>query len=491
MDKKTQQSIPLLAVLALCLLSAWPAAGSDPAVITGAGTALTLTPADQRVVLTVSGPAGLLWTETFAAGSAPVFELVDDAGKLFPDGGYNWELRSAPLASTRVRGAEVPAAEKRPAGPLAAGHFSIVDGGFAAPDGMEETDLKQYVHNSDVVIVGSLCVGFDCPTSPAFGFDTIMLMENNLRILFDDTSSLASFPTNNWRITVNDSTNGGASYFAVDDVDDGTNPFRIEAGAPSNALYVEDYGRIGLGTSTPAVELHLVDGDTPTVRLDQDGTSGWAAQVWDVAGNETNFFVRDVTGGSRLPFRIQPGAPSSSLSIRSTGYVGVGTWDPDDMLHVEAGGSVLPGIRIVNTDVDTDGWSFRVVDADEFRISKQSVSGPELKIDASGNVTIKGTLTVRDGEADEETYPDYVFEPGYPLMPMAELRAFVEENRHLPKIPPAAELARNGLNMTEMQLKLLEKVEELTLYTLALQETVQAQQEVIEELRTQLVAPQH
>ena len=73
------------------------------------------------------------------------------------------------------------------------------------------------------------------------------------------------------------------------------------------------YGRVGLGTSVPYVELHIVDGDTPTVRLDQDGSAGWTAQRWDVAGNETNFFIRDATNGSRLPFRIFPGAPSNSL----------------------------------------------------------------------------------------------------------------------------------------------------------------------------------
>lgn len=59
----------------------------------------------------------------------------------------------------------------------------------------------------------------------------------------------------------------------------------------------------------------LKSGDTPGLRLLQTNNSGFTPQTWDVAGNEANFFVRDLTGGSRLPFRIRPGAPTSSLDI--------------------------------------------------------------------------------------------------------------------------------------------------------------------------------
>ena len=83
------------------------------------------------------------------------------------------------------------------------------------------------------------------------------------------------------------------------------------------------------------MELHVKDGDTPTVRLEQDGTYGWTPQTWDLAGNESNFFIRDVTNGSRLPLRIQPGTPSSTLSLRSDGKVGIGTWSPEATLEVE------------------------------------------------------------------------------------------------------------------------------------------------------------
>ena len=64
-------------------------------------------------------------------------------------------------------------------------------------------------------------------------------------------------------------------------------------------------------------------------------------------------------------------------------------------------------------------------------------------------------------------------------MPLSEVRAFIEDNGHLPHIPSAGEINSTGLNMTEMQLNLLEKVEELTLYTLE-------QDQIIRELHERL-----
>jgi hypothetical protein len=67
--------------------------------------------------------------------------------------------------------------------------------------------------------------------------------------------------------------------------------------------------------------LKLKSADTPGISLVQTADSGFTAQTWDVAGNEANFFIRDITGGSRLPFRIRPGAPTGAIDIRASGEV--------------------------------------------------------------------------------------------------------------------------------------------------------------------------
>ena len=79
----------------------------------------------------------------------------------------------------------------------------------------------------DTIVSGSACIGQDCVNGENFGFDVLRLKENNLRIHFQDTSSSASFPSNDWRITVNDSSNGGENYFSIDDASGDKQLFKI------------------------------------------------------------------------------------------------------------------------------------------------------------------------------------------------------------------------------------------------------------------------
>ena len=185
---------------------------------------------------------------------------------------------------------------------------------------IDQDEPTRQVINDDLEVIGSLGIGLDTPANQGYGFDTVIMRENNLRMYFNDTSNSGSFPTNDWRFTFNDSSNGGANYFSLDDVDAGYQAFRVDAGAGSNALRVESGGNVGIGIADPAVKLHVFNTDTPTMRLDQIG--GFGSYRWDVAGNETNFFVRDVNSNS-LPFRIRPGVATSTVDIGAAGTVAI------------------------------------------------------------------------------------------------------------------------------------------------------------------------
>ncbi len=267
------------------------------------------------------------------------------------------------------------------------------------------TAQADFVIADDLIVDGSACIGFDCVNGESFGFDTIRLKENNLRIKFDDTSVAASFPRNDWQLTANDSANGGASKFSIDDISGGRTPFTVTAGAPSHSIFVSSGGLVGFGTSVPSVDLHVKDGDTPTLRLEQDTSSGFAAQTWDVAGNETNFFVRDVTGGSTLPLRLRPGAPSNAIFVDTDGDVGMGTSSVDSALHIQRntgasaellklennGGSF---ITLSNTAAGVD-WFFTHENAaaGRFIITNSALPGEGLFYEQDGDMTIGGVLT--------------------------------------------------------------------------------------------------
>ena len=272
------------------------------------------------------------------------------------------EAKRAQIQALRTKGRAVREA-LRSSGSLPlgstvqSGYFTIADGGLemggrneassdagASPgEGSRLASKGSVVTNADGIIRNSLCVGFDCPNSPSFGDTTILMMENNTRIKFDDTSSVGGFPNRDWEIEANSNLSGGANYLGFNDCGNSSQGgcatdlvFAVEAGVRQNALYVESDGDVGFGTSNPVANLHAVDGDSPTLRLEQDGSSGFAPQSWDVAGNETSFFVRDVTNGSTLPFRIFPESPSNTLVVRD-GNVGLGTSSPDFDLDIDNG----------------------------------------------------------------------------------------------------------------------------------------------------------
>ncbi|RMH15512.1 MAG: hypothetical protein D6696_20480 [Acidobacteria bacterium] len=387
--------LSLLLVLAGAL-AALPAVATGPLAEVDVGaTAITFLPTkgfgNAGYLLKVSGPDGAVHEERFVRGATPSFSLFDDFGDLRPDGAYTWELVAIP--ANRVRGSDDPAVTRMQSGSFTVAGGSIVAGGEeeaarpgANPKPMTGVPLKDQVILDDLIVDGSICAGLDCVNGESFGFDTLRLKENNLRIKFQDTSSSASFPTNDWQITINDSSNGGQNKFSIDDIDGGRTPFTIEASAPSHSLYVDDGGRIGFGTSTPVVELHVVDGDTPTLRLEQDGSSGFTPQTFDVAANETNFFIRDATNGSTLPFRIRPGAPTSAIDVAGSGDVGIGTSSPGAELHVRRTDANRVELRLESAAASNQAAAVRMINAAATWEFQTDTSGNLLWRDVTPNV---------------------------------------------------------------------------------------------------------
>jgi hypothetical protein len=235
----------------------------------------------------------------------------------------------------------------------------------------------------DLIVQASLCVGFDCVLDESFGFDTVRLKENNLRIAFQDTSSTAGFPSNDWELTANDSASGGENRFSITDVTGAMTPFTVEAGARNAALVVDSTDRIGIGTSSPVLDVHVTTSNTPGQRLEQTAAGGFTAQTWDIAGNEANFFVRDVTSGSRLPFRIRPGAPTSSIDIAADGDVGIGTASPDKALHLA--GSDPRVIRLQRTGATNPNiWDIGDLGDGSFKIDSGSTTWFEAQFTNQG-----------------------------------------------------------------------------------------------------------
>jgi hypothetical protein len=394
-----------------------------------------------ELTLTISAPDGQVFRKEFRGATA----VVNLADLKLGDGQYTYELRVTPpissdvketLAAARAKGNSEQVARDLvkkgvlQAQPLvASGGFAVLNGSAIVPGSLDEGTSRRvatvfkpsrsfrpntslamggfqqrhhatvanpffdFVIADDLIVQGSACVGLDCVDGENFGFDTIRVKENNTRIQYDDTSTSAGFATNNWQIRANAQGSGGGAFLAFVDQgatgnsETGTIVFEVDAGAPANSLRVSSGGNIGVGTATPVLDVHINTTDTPAIRLEQNNSGGFTAQTWDVAGNEANFFVRDVTSGSRLPFRIRPGAPTSSIDISATGNVGIGTGSPNRLFSIFA--TSTPVLQM------TDNTSGTTVN-DGFQLQQNGL-----------NTTIEnqeaGTMTLRTSAIDRIT----------------------------------------------------------------------------------------
>ena len=187
-----------------------------------------------------------------------------------------------------------------------------------------------------------------------------------------------------------------------------------------------------------------------------------------------------------------------------TGKVGIGKRDPQAKLHIRSNFDEDAGIILEPGQTQTNGAFIQLRD-ESHRISvgtsgamsitagakPLSLEGSRVtltgKVGVNTNNTVSGYAFAVDGGIvtdevlilDVEDWPDYVFGQNHRLMPLGELKAFINKNSHLPEIPSAQEVEENGVNVAEMQKLLLKKIEELTLYTVEQQRLIEELQEKI------------
>lgn len=108
-----------------------------------------------------------------------------------------------------------------------------------------------------------------------------------------------------------------------------------------------------------------------------------------------------------------------------------------------------------------------------------ATSGGYRLLVKGGMITEKIKVAVA-GSAD---WADYVFEPSYKLMSLDKVESFIKENKHLPNVPSAEDMSKNGLDVTQTSAKLMEKIEELTLYMIEMNKEIKALKEENAKLR--------
>ena len=161
--------------------------------------------------------------------------------------------------------------------------------------------------------------------------------------------------------------------------------------------------------------------------------------------------------------RLQIGIPTGANEFALGSQIG------DAIIRPLSGGTYThQGIIFNLPNNDNNGNSY-------FAFGDQS-NGLWMKIYNNKTMKMDGKLFAKEIEVKTNVWADFVFRPDYKLMTLNELESFIKANNHLPSVPTEAEVKTNGINVAEMNAKLLQKVEELTLYVIE-------QQKQIEELK--------
>ena len=237
--------------------------------------------------------------------------------------------------------------------------------------------------------------------------------------------------------SVNGAYSGASGIVCINDANSAYTPLGFYA---SN--YYFGGGNVGIGTTNPLAKF-VVAGD-----YNNTGSGGIMLDAYPASPDQYSLRINPfVIGSGKVGYQFQTknvtGGTTIPLTFDNAGNVGIGTSNPLNKLDVNG------TIHSKQVNVDLTGW------------------------------------------------PDYVFKPNYHLPSLADIKTYINKNHHLPDMPSEAEVAKNGLNLGEMNKLLTKKVEELTLYLIEKDKeikeekalngrTTQSQQHQIDELKKQV-----
>ncbi len=218
-------------------------------------------------------------------------------------------------------------------------------------------------------------------------------------------------------------------------------------------------GNVGIGTTNPIADLHLVkDGNIAYLNgfSYRNASGGFGILGYSARGSETS------------PSTLV--ANDNLLWLRGMGYDGSAYHRVAHItLNAESVSTgTVPGY--ISFQTNAGGGTTNLVE--RLRINSEGNVGigttnPDMKL------TVKGKIHAEEVKIDLNVpAPDYVFKKEYNLRSIEEVERFVMQNNHLPEIPSAKEFEQDGILQAEMDMNLLKKIEELTLYTIQQQKEI-------------------
>ncbi|MCT2562831.1 hypothetical protein [Chryseobacterium herbae] len=218
-------------------------------------------------------------------------------------------------------------------------------------------------------------------------------------------------------------------------------------------------GNVGIGTSTPIQKL-------------------------DVWGNILAGNTNSTEGINALAIRYEDGSINNWGALRSSSstYMSFGVKANGSGFGWLSSNGTLDWTKTAIT-LDNEGISFLMKSQQQIALNSPVIMTEVMKISPNGNALLQGKFEAREIKVTLTPTADFVFNENYNLPKLEEVEKHIKEKKHLPEIASAAQMEKEGVNIGEFQIKLLQKIEELTLYSIEQNKQLKSQTKEIEMLK--------
>ena len=325
--------------------------------------------------------------------------------------------------------------------------------------------------NNIVYGIGSAAIGTTNTTLSATNSSSIAFAIGN-----NNTSS------SNLSFAIGDNnTSASNSSFAIGDhnTSDNTYSFTIGRNNQSHAStsYAIGYSNTNTNSANGSVAIgsHITNNSGHCISIGEQLSNNMGGIMMGMNGHASNhkptLYISKTTGLNETG-KIGIGnvtSPSAKLHIKA---------DSDEKadLMLEATGTSAIYFKNKNNSISLTG-NIMTLSAGGFSYTDGNVAIGTMP-NNDYKLAVKGVIRSEEVVVELMTsWPDYVFASDYSLPKLNEVKAFVNENGHLPGLPSASQVSENGLGLGEINAKLLEKIEELTLYIIEQEERIQKLEE--------------
>ena len=241
-----------------------------------------------------------------------------------------------------------------------------------------------------------------------------------------------------------------------------TYSLKIQNSSAANMFTIRDDGNTGIGTANPSATLHIVPASVGDGGIRFNNLiNGYSSMIW--ASNDVGFGL--ISGGGLFARANAGQGFSIGTSIAST--------SAGAMFNIKGSGATSStySVKIQNSSADN---LFTVRDDGNVGIG---TINPQAKLAVNGEIFSQKVKVTQTG------WSDYVFYPGYQLRSLVDVEKYIQQHQHLPDVPSAKEVEKEGLNLGDNQATLLKKIEELTLYMIEQNKKIEAMEKEIQQLK--------